>query len=267
MINLFFRNEEYSREEYEIAKQVWGAHRIATQRVTLKNQQVIGRYSVLPRYEELYNDLVLLGSTLIHTPSQFEICADFRKWYPFLKELTPKSWWDVGYMTAPETEHGWIVKGITNSKKNQWNTHMFARTRADLKQVVQNLSSDTFIGSQDLIYREYIPLEKVEDSINGLQASNEWRIFIWKDKILASGYYWSWVEEPPTEMPSKALELVEKAIALFKSSGVIFYVLDVAKDVHGKWWLIEVNEGQMSGLNSIDPEEFYQNLFKAAHVE
>jgi hypothetical protein len=41
-----------------------------------------------------------------------------------------------------------------------------------------------------------------------------------------------------------------------------FYVADVAQDQNGKWWLVEINDGQMSGLSGNDPYVLYSRLFE-----
>lgn len=47
------------------------------------------------------------------------------------------------------------------------------------------------IGQQEILYREYIPLETFDVAIGGCPITNEWRFFCYKDKILSWGYYWS----------------------------------------------------------------------------
>ena len=45
-----------------------------------------------------------------------------------------------------------------------------------------------------------------------------------------------------------------------KTSNVALFVLDLARDTFGRWWLVEINDGQMSGLSTIDSTRFYKNL-------
>ena len=42
-----------------------------------------------------------------------------------------------------------------------------------------------------------------------------------------------------------------------------FFVMDIARTAEGKWIIIELNDGQQSGLSNVDPEELYSNLAKA----
>ena len=41
-----------------------------------------------------------------------------------------------------------------------------------------------------------------------------------------------------------------------------FFVMDVAKKQDGDYIVIELNDGQMSGLSMVDPHELYANLAK-----
>lgn len=263
-VQILFRHCRDTLEEFEIARSLLGDNTVVCNRSECRpGSLVVGRYSVLPYYKESFDDLKVRGATLIHTPEQHNSIADLRVWYPYLEHLTFKSYWDKGYATVPDSEHGWVVKGKTNSRKQLWNTHMFAKDRQSLRDVMYRLMDDTLIGQQELIIREFEPLEHVEDSLNGLQASNEWRFFILDDKILVHGFYWSWVEDPLEEIEQAGIDVVQEAITALKPLGLRFYVLDVAKTVAGQWKVVEVNSGQMSGLSLCDPTALYQNLKRA----
>lgn len=65
-----------------------------------KNKIVIGRYSVLPHYKEVYNDLFLTSNlSLINSPSQHENIADITKWCYILDGYTPKTYTEWGNLT------------------------------------------------------------------------------------------------------------------------------------------------------------------------
>lgn len=44
------------------------------------------------------------------------------------------------------------------------------------------------------------------------------------------------------------------------SPHINFFVMDVARTEDGKWLLIELNDGQMSGLSENNPEVLYSKL-------
>ena len=87
---------------------------------------VIGRYSVLPYYRELEEDLKLVNSHLINSYRQHRWIADF-DYYETVKEYTFETWFDSQYLPKDDTQY--VVKGRTNSRKGYWNTKMFAKDR------------------------------------------------------------------------------------------------------------------------------------------
>jgi hypothetical protein len=62
-----------------------------------------------------------------------------------------------------------------------------------------------------------------------------------------------------TDFTQNGLPIAQEAADLV-SEFTNFFVLDLAKDTTGRWWVVEVNDGQMSGLSTIPMERFYANL-------
>jgi hypothetical protein len=113
-----------------------------------------------------------------------------QNWYEDLKDYTPKTWRDV--TSVPLTERGpFVVKGETNSKKNLWNTHMFAGDRDFLGRVIGNLLEDSLIKTQSIYIRKWEQFVKLGEGINGLPITREFRFFVAYGEILSSGFYWS----------------------------------------------------------------------------
>ena len=256
---IFFRHIESDRAEYKAAKEALSVYE---QRVLIpRNSLVIPRYSALPNYRELEADVRLLGGRLLNTYEEHRFIADIRKYVPVLGDLTPKTWETWGGL--PEGQY--VVKGITNSRKQSWNTCMFCPTVADVPKVASRLMDDAEILEQGLVVRQYVPLVQYGVGINGLPVTNEWRFFVLHDHILACGYYWvNDTEDYPHSLetpPQGAVEAVQEAIArIQKASTVPFYVVDVGERADGGWIVIELNDGQQSGLPHLDPFRFYKEL-------
>ncbi len=226
-------------------------------RTECKDNLVVGRYSCLPHYFELTCDLENLGSELINSYQQHRWIANF-EWYKDLRLYTPETWFDYDFCGC-EWPGPFVVKGATNSKKLLWRNRMFARDKQEAVIIATKLQQDFVIGEQDIIYRRYVPLETFEIGLNDLPFANEWRAFCYRDKLLSIGYYWSMAEKVDYEVPEEAVKLVYELMNI-ACNYATFYVLDVAKTVDGEWILIEVNDGQQSGLSENSPEELYRNL-------
>lgn len=235
-----------------------------------RNQLVIGRYSVLPYYTELENDLKLQGCTLINSYAQHRYIANF-DYYEDISHLTFPTWFDT-MANVPASENGpFVVKGRTNSRKQEWETRMYAKDRADAVKVQCSLLQDSLIGLQGVVFRKYIPLKKLgENGVTGQPFVNEWRAFFYKKTQLALGYYWSIAEEDT----QKRAMLDDKAFALLKevsdiiSEKVNFYCVDIAQKEDGDWIVVELNDGQMAGLpyNQM-ADSLYYKLKMALDVE
>jgi hypothetical protein len=249
----------YEQEERLAAKQYFETVPVRTS--LPKNSLVIPRYSALPFYKELEQDCANLESKLINSYQEHLYVADILNWYEDLKDITPLT---LATWYLPSMSGSWVVKGKTNSRKHQWKNRMFAKTAQDIPRVVSSLYEDDLIASQGVVVRQYVPLVRLGEGINDMPVSHEWRFFILDQQILAAGYYWA--SEPDTD-PSKNYEtypwdagtLVQEVIRRVGNK-IRFYVVDVAEKEDGGWLVMELNDGQQSGLSTIDPYKFYRSL-------
>ena len=225
--------------------------------------EVIGRYSCLPYFKELEADLAYHGSRLINNHAAHLYVADMANYYEDLKDLTPKTWFSLEDFKRDKPVGSFVLKGQTNSKKQQWNNMMYAATENDVDTVFGRLNDDGFLSDQNIYIREYVPLRQFGIGIRGLPITEEYRFFVLDGEIVGSGYYWSQFPEikeqyklSPNEVPESFLKDVMARI----SNKIRFYVVDVARKRDGSWMIIEMNDGQQSGLSDVDPAELYKNI-------
>lgn len=82
------------------------------------------------------------------------------------------------------------------------------------------------------------------------------------EQLLCGEYYWqNYIDDLPEkpdekEVPRPFLQEVINRVGN-KSN---FYTIDVGQTLQGDWIVIELNEGQQSGLSCNDPEKLYFNL-------
>jgi len=217
---------------------------------------VIPRYSALPYNEELVEDLEALGSVPINTYKQHCYVADLRNWYYDLGDVTPRTWFAMDQL--PD-EGPFVLKGQTNSKKFQWDTHMFARDKREAMEVFCRLSIDGHVGVQQIYARQYVPLKKLDEGLHGLPISEEYRFFVLDGQLLIGGFYWASHSDDlegkfnVADVPTHFIEAVIERV----SPHVRFWVVDIARTAAGDWIVVELNDGQQSGLSCIDPDAFY----------
>lgn len=229
---------------------------------------VIGRYSVLPYYEELEEDLDNYGSRLINSYEQHKWIADF-SYYNVLKNYTFESWTDDDFWLCKHPGP-FVVKGKTNSRKFDWNTMMYAETKKDALIIAAALMKDPMIGPQGVVYRKYVPLLKLDEGLNGLPFTFEYRYFFLGCSPLVDGYYWSnanfnsvsfcnYFDKAFDNYATKIAEFALSVAAIVQDY-VNFFVLDVAITEDGNPILVEINDGQMSGLSMCSANTLYRNL-------
>lgn len=261
---ILFRKNYETEEELRIAKEYLPCIELRSQ--VPPGSLVIGRYSTLPFYKELEDDLKNNGSRLINSYMEHHWISSF-EYYGVLQEYTPRSWPESEFYRC-ESNGPFVLKGATNSRKHQWSTHMFAKDRKHALSIASELANDPLIGPQGLIYREYIPLKTLEtDNIYGLPYSNEFRFFFYKDQMLSYGYYWSSAQYPErAQINQEGIDYAKK-VASIAAQYTTFFVVDIAEKADGGWILIELNDGQMSGLSENNPHVLYSNLAKAFNSE
>lgn len=227
---------------------------------------VIGRYSVLPYYGDLCRDLARSRSKLINGIAEHNYVADIGQWAKDLGKLTPKTWVQGTFDQLPEGR-SFVLKGQTNSKKFLWNTHMFAKDKAEVRNVLSRLMDDTLISTQTIYAREYVKLRSFGEGLNGLPIANEFRFFVMYQEILCGGFYWAshivdvFDGSPPPSAKFVPPAFMEKVIERIGNL-IPFYVVDVAETENGEWLVTDVNDGQMSGLSCIEPDTLYRAIRK-----
>jgi len=222
---------------------------------------VIPRYSCLPYYKELEEDIKYFGGELINSYRQHLYIADMKNWYEDLEDMTAKTWFRLE--DVPRDGGPFFLKGATNSKKFLWNTHAYAKDIHAAVDVYHRLSQDALIGQQDIYVRQYVPLVKLADGLNGLMITDEYRVFVAYGKILSMGYYWASHTDDLDKIPSAEenvpKDFIQKVIDRVGDKADA-YVVDVARTQAGEWIIVELNDLQMSGLSCNDPYKLYNNL-------
>ncbi len=255
---IYYRKSLFDQKELESANQYFDCVSLISN--IKENSFVIPRYSLYPFVSDQFAELKEKNCILINSENQHYYIADLKNWVYDLSGLTPCTWADLHSLPNDGTQ--FVLKGQTNSKKQNWKECMFAKNKAEAIQVHSRLCDDGLIGTQSIYIREYIPLVKYFDGIGGVPITKEFRFFIAYGQILCGAYYWqNYIDEfdfPPNvnEVPEEFLQNVINLIGN-KSN---FYVIDVAQTLAGRWIVIELNDGYQSGLSYNDPKLLYKNL-------
>ncbi|MBI1247287.1 DUF4343 domain-containing protein [bacterium] len=258
---LLFRKEFATKYELRHAEKYFPIHE---SRVLCRDSIVIGRYSVLPFYEELEHDLHLLGSRLINSLEEHNWISTFA-YYEAMKDFTPETWDETNFHQC-NYQGPFVVKGKMKSKKHDWRTKMFAETKRKAIAIGDRLKEDSAIHDQGIVYRKFVPLKTYELGVHGLPHTNEWRFFFLKERLLSYGYYWSLADSAPhAELKPEGKQLAED-LAKIAAKHATFFVLDIAETADGRWILIEINDGQQSVPSENDLDQLYGGLKRELSV-
>lgn len=270
-IGILARHSLLKGEELLAMQQYFPVYTLRTQ--IPEGMEIIGRMSVLPYYKEVYDDVRMMGSCLVNTPYEHDAITGL-DWVNAIPEHTFKTWHRAQDIPNRYRDKAFIVKGAVNSKKFQWNTAMFAKDFHAAVNVAASLRNDAFVGMQPIIFREYIPLKQyAHDEISGLPFVNEWRIFCYEDKIVFEQFYWEQfliderpdaVEDANIHFAATGRQFAEHILSLLRAQEdtniAKFFAMDIAQTQEGQWIVVELNDGQMSGLNGANPLAFYEAL-------
>lgn len=265
---ILYRPNSYDDPEMPVAQKHIP---LVTQRAAIKSDSlVIPRYSALPFYRELDNDVRLLGGRLINSFAEHEYVADIGAYVEDLRELTFRTWHESELSRIPD-EGPYVLKGQTNSRKAKFLTHMFARTKKEAVEVYLRLKDDPLFEKQDIYIRKFVQLQSWATDLSGIAISTEFRFFTLDGKILSSGFYWTnHVENgliSGTETPIPTVDCIPQVFldqVLERISGRCpFTVVDVALQTNGEPIVVELNDASMSGISGNDPDVLYGGLARA----
>lgn len=220
---------------------------------------VIARHTVWPWPRRVARDIARQGGELLNGTSAYVYADTPVSWSYDLGDLTPRTWTDFSRLPAAAA---FIVKGA-KADKSRWD-RMFARNAYAARELMAELARETASRGEELVAREYVPLERLGGTPGGCPVCTEFRIFIADGEVLAAGFYWDPADcerapPPPEEIPP---EFVRAALDRLEENGcpLRYYALDVARKADGGWMVVEVNDGQRSGLSTVDPVALYGRL-------
>ena len=253
-------------EDGEVAAAKNYFDRVVHQRAAVPLGTVIARYYALPEYVELENDLRIgADATLLNTYAQHRYVADIRNWYPDFVDVTPRTWCDITDYLCGADPGPVVLKGTTNSRRQQWHTHMYAANKDAARAVWLRLLDDPLVAEQGVVVREFEEFVTYEPAYISCPVTQEYRFFILDGEVLTSGYYWAQAYGPELrlahpEVDQPPVDWVQQIIAPRLRDRIRFAVADVARHVDGRWRLVELNDGQQAGLSCCSADTLYKEL-------
>ena len=244
----------------------------AVRRVPQKDDRAIYRGWMIPSaaYRELYQALKDIGVVLMTNPEAYARTHELPGWYPALEGSTPRSIWiptsspvdgaAIDGVLRSFGDSALVVKDYVKSRKHEWLDACFIRSAHDwpeAKRVIENFARRQGADLQGgLVFREFAELESVGiHPRSRMPISHELRLFFLQGELVATFRYWPegayLAAEPPL------LEFTDLARRIESP----FFTMDIARRKDGTWTVMELGDGQVSGLpRDEDAPELYRAL-------
>jgi hypothetical protein len=228
------------------------------------------------KYSLLYEALLKKKIQLINTPEEYTRCHYLPESYQFIKELTPLTTWME--VTSPIDfeqiyqaveifkDDAIIVKDYVKSQKHNWEEACYipqASNRDLVRKIVSKFlelqGSELNVG---LVFRKFEDLEFLTNhSKSSMPLTKEFRLFFLNGHLIQVLNYW---DEGDYGTTQPDLETFIQIGAKVKSN---FFTMDIAKKKNGQWMIMELGEGQVSGLpDNANKDEFYRMIGKFARL-
>lgn len=214
-------------------------------------------------YKEFYNLLEERGIFLINNPQEYERYHTLPGWYKDFAKITAASVWedsgdvDKALKMSEELSGSYIVKDYVKSRKHEWYDACFIpdiSDRDNAEKIISNFvkrQGDGLVGG--IVLRKYETLKQIGyHKKSGMPISEEYRIFVYAGKILALDYYWNKAQK--MDFSEGELEWINGIVAKLRSN---FVTIDLARRENGELMIMELGDGQVSGLQEIGEKEFY----------
>lgn len=223
-------------------------------------------------YAALYISLLEKNIQLINSPEHYIHCHYLPESYEIIEHMTAKTIWfskssldcDADSVLQ-KIKHTFgcnpiIIKDYVKSRKHEWQDACFIENACDSNNLTRVLSN--FLQRQGtalnegVVFREFLKLAFLTNhSKSNMPLTKEFRLFFMQGKLLQTMYYW---DEGSYEDIWPNFSIFQPIANKVKSN---FFTMDIALTIDGQWKIIELGDGQVSGLpDNVNLYEFYAKI-------
>ncbi len=215
-------------------------------------------------YEEIYNAALQRNIQLINSPVQFRLAEEFDRFYPFIEDLTagseivtnPKECEEA----AQKLRYPIFVKGTIQSMKAKGLKACVANNLEELRKISDSLFAQSRRSLGKVILREYLDLRYTRKGPGDFPLGREYRAFVLDQKVVGLGYYWEDKDELSALNANEESIILELAREVSRRLRVPFLTVDIGQLQSGEWRVIEVGDGQFSGVSQVPILKLWNNL-------
>ncbi|MEU9113584.1 ATP-grasp domain-containing protein [Streptomyces sp. NPDC048483] len=200
------------------------------------------------RYAALAAALIDRGCGLLTSPAAYRAAHELPGWYATFRALTPESAWlpwtpgrapedaALARLAGPFGDRPVVVKDWVKSRKHEWEEAAYVPNAADTGRLASVVGR--FLALQEEFLTGGVVLRAFEDFDRTVGEARVW----WVDgEPVLTGPH------PDTPQLCPAPDLTHLA-PLVRELGARFLTTDLALRTDGSWRVVEVGDGQVSGL-------------------
>jgi hypothetical protein len=215
-------------------------------------------------YNKMYHDLLSKNYRLINNPTEYQNCHYLPDSLKFIKNYTPKTIFQKienrnsinNLLENVKIFNGKavIVKDYVKSEKHYWDTACYVENSNDIDKLTKTINNlielrEKYLN-EGIVIREYIELNNLaKHSKSNMPLSEEYRLFFYKNELLCIFNYW---EEGEYNIEKPNVDKFKNIGKIIKSN---FFTMDIAKMKNGKYIIIELGDGQVSGIPEKEDKE------------
>ena len=208
-------------------------------------------------YEILYNKLLTKNYKLINNSIEYKNCHYLPESLKYIKNYTPKTIFqkveckksinilleNVKIFNGKAI----IIKDYVKSEKYYWDTACYIENSNNIKKLSESINNLIELRgnylNEGIVIREFIELNNIQKhSKSNIPLSEEYRLFFYDNELLCVFNYWEEINYNMERPETKEFEIIGKTI---ESN---FFTMDIAKNKNGKFIIIELGDGQVSGI-------------------
>jgi hypothetical protein len=222
------------------------------------------------RYAILYQELLQKNFRLINTATEYQNCHYLPDSLRFIEAKTPLTIFEklssddgIGSLVKRAEIFGdkpVIIKDFVKSEKYDWDTACFVPDASDTKKLEQSIIKLIQLRgkylNEGIVVREFVELADLTvHSKSGMPLKEEYRLFFFEKKLIGIYNYWDEGEYLSSKPNTAEFEWLAQVVENN------FFTMDIARKKDGEFIIIELGDGQVSGLpENVDTNEFYKNL-------
>ena len=224
----------------------------------------IGYIPLPSHYEQIYQAALSRNIRLLNSPDQFRRAEEFDQFYPFIADLTAESRCvsDLAECSEAARHLGYPVflKGTIQSNKAKGIGSCVAHDDEQLATIATTLLSSHRRSLGKVIVRKLLDLRHSRIGPGGFPFGREYRVFLHAGQVVGLGYYWEGEDELASLDPSERDQVTRLALEAFRRLEVPYLTVDIGQTRLGDWIVIEVGDGQFSGLSQIPVHQLWARL-------